>query len=84
MPHVLHLAVGHEAEQRPRDAEPQRPRLAGPPAAAHGALEVEASQHAHELQREHQLLSERKKRERERENGNVAERGRAGCVPFSR
>lgn len=57
--HGLHLSLRQEAEQGARQGEPQRPRLAGPPAAAHGALQVKASQHAQELQREHQLLSER-------------------------
>ncbi len=60
LPHGLHLPLGQEAQQSPRDGEPQRPRLAGPAAAAHGALQVEASERAYELQREHQLLSERR------------------------
>lgn len=58
MSHGLPLSLRQEAEQGPGDCESQRPRLAGPAAAAHGALQVEASQHARELKREHQLLSE--------------------------
>lgn len=57
--HGLHLPLRQEAEQSARNGEAQRPRLAGPAPAAHRALQVEASQHARELQREHQLLSER-------------------------
>lgn len=58
LPHGLSFALRQEAEQRPGDGEPQRPRLAGSAAAAHGAVQVETAKQAAELQREHQLLPE--------------------------
>lgn len=54
--HHLALTRGQEAEECSGHGEPQRPRLAGPAAAAHRAAQVEASQRSGELQREHQLL----------------------------
>lgn len=62
--HVLPLPLRQEAEEGAGHGEPQRPRLAGPPAAADGAVQVEAAQHAHELEREHQLLSAKEKGEK--------------------
>ena len=60
--HALHLSLRQEAEQRLRDGESQRPRLAQTSAAAHAALKVKASKCAHELQREHELLSDGERR----------------------
>lgn len=57
--HRLPISLRQEAEQRTGNGESQGPRLARPAATAHLTLQVEAAQHAHELQREHQLLSER-------------------------
>lgn len=68
--HRLPISLRQEAEQRTGNGESQGPRLARPAATAHLTLQVEAAQHAHELQREHQLLSERYflKKKRRREN----------------
>lgn len=68
--HRLPISLRQEAEQRTGNGESQGPRLARPAATAHLTLQVEAAQHAHELQREHQLLSERyfyKKKKKEEE-----------------
>lgn len=59
--HGLSFSIRQEPKQSPGNCKSQCPRLARPAAAAHSALQVEASQHAHELKREHQLLSENRK-----------------------
>ena len=66
--HVLHFVVRQEGEESAGEGQPQRPGLGRMAAATHARIHVEAAQHVHKVQGEHQLLPYmERKREREGE-----------------